>query len=46
MKMKDHLVCFSILIMSFIMKKLRILLIFRPLGDVICHAVDGEMIFA
>ena len=23
-------------------EELRILLIFRPLGDVICHAVDGE----
>lgn len=46
MKMKDHLDCFSILIMSFIMKRLRILLIFRQLGDVICHVADGEMIFA
>ena len=45
MKMKDHLVCFSILIMNFIMKRLQILLTFRQHGDVICHAVDGEMIF-
>ena len=34
------------MIMNFITKRLRILLIFRQHGDVICHAVAGEMIFA